>query len=864
MNITPSTLALSDLETDTATQEPGALRGTTTTTDGMRSAMARAVRSAIRVDEMTAHGWHADDSDPEHLNVRAPDLLMQAIRGEADPAAVLTRPRRAELAWQKRAMSWQPGMPLEPLLELPALAAVDAGTLQTCAAHVLTGPAMERLARGPCGEGLRVVDPSGQWVPMTAPHLAPFLAGRVLLDCLQDVTAHAARRFADVSHDATGETALWARLCMAQRLAAVLIHHAVRDAEIYDLTLWRDQVREALHLRLGPACGHAHMVVALARAAGLAAGKMVHWMELQPAMPGVTLQTLVSRDGVCLHESVGWVLLGPTVKGGWTWRLVRSDPSECVPGNPVQGGAFDGVTGAGPQFAADMLQGESGPHKNLDVGFTTRLPSAVTPEMRRSFLKLVALYRHSEVPVSTLAHCFASALEQEKIEPLEGYYVRYQPVLRAYRRCIERTLQMPGVLAAWPERVGMELSQLLQTPPMIVRLAQAKGCDNVLESALWQGLCKRLQRLMGEHADGCDVAPVFDAAPESAFRLVISAAYDFLQAVAPEHRLLLAEGFAKSRQFALFCLYGRSAAERIRHLTRSVEIAYRFMTEGYPDTQAAAWGPLSRPRWLPRAKQEAYVSWLSHFGTVSLFHDAAAGVLAYVRSCGGSPVADDRAGVRHALPTARALGLVDAEFTALMAFHEHLCGHVQGEALHAYRAYMTYSPADENVLFTNWLDDRHPQLASLLRREVLHNPATAPAVAEFLLRRLPLVAPPQARQLLMRFIDNLSITFVDETSADAAFVAFIFAQNRSPLTVLPACKTLFDLWKAHHLPAKQAVGIWARLMRTATPASTRRSKAQRGTQATPPHAPLDLGDVPAEDSMVWMSVEAPPDSFLYI
>ena len=834
--------------------------------DGMQSAMARAVRSALRVDDMTSHGWHADDADPEHLNVHAPDLLMQAIRGEADPAAVLSRPRRAELAWQKRAMSWRPGMGLGGLLDLSGLSAVDMGALRSCAVHVLTGSALESLARGPHDAGLRVVDLSGQWVTLTAPHLAPLLAGRVLLDSLCHPDTSDTTDTTDTSDTSdTSDTALAARLCMAQRLAAVLLHHAVRDAEAYGLESWRAQVREALHLRLDAACGNAHMVVALARAVGLPAGKMVHWMELQPSMPGVTLQTLVSRDGVCLHESVGWVLLGPTVKGGWAWRLVRSDPSECVPGNAVQGGSFDGVNGAGPRFAPDTVQGESGPHKNLQVGFATRLPEAVTPEMRRSFLKVVALYRSSKLPVSTLAHCFATALEREKIAPLEAYYLRYQPVLRAYRRCMERTLQLPGVLAAWPDRVGMELAYLLQTPALVLRLAQADTLDAALEAALWQALCKRLQRLMGAQATGQDVAQVFDAAPEAAFRMVVLAAMDFLHAVAPEHRVALPEGFAKSRQFALFCLYGRTPQERVAHLTRCVAITHRFMTEGYPDTAAAAWGPLSRPRWLPRARQEAYVSWLSHFGTVSLFRDAAAGVLAFVRSAGGTPVAEDRDGVRQALATARALGWVDDEFTALMAYHEHLCGQVQGEALHAYRAFLTYAPAAEGLLFSNWLEARHPQLARLLRREVLHNPANVPAVGDYLLRRLTLVAPPQARQVLAAFVDGVardSASFADESSADAAFHDFILAQGMAPLTVLPACGPLYAMWKAYHLPIKQSVGIWARLMRAACPQAAHRPRPVRVWAPALPTAAAHSAALPVA-SVTWMSVEAPPDSFLY-
>ncbi|KAJ7623623.1 hypothetical protein FB45DRAFT_111396 [Roridomyces roridus] len=118
-------------------------------------------------------------------------------------------------------------------------------------------------------------------------------------------------------------------LGMAQRLASIVIHYAVRDSIKYALGGWRKTASNVLRSRGGSCSSSTNLAVALGRAANLPCGSVVTWIELPHYFyNGIGPTVITSKERVSVHYHVGWVTLDQAANGGFTWRAIESDPSD--------------------------------------------------------------------------------------------------------------------------------------------------------------------------------------------------------------------------------------------------------------------------------------------------------------------------------------------------------------------------------------------------------------------------------------------------------------------------------------------------------------------------------------------------------
>ncbi|KAK1148156.1 hypothetical protein N8T08_010798 [Aspergillus melleus] len=354
----------------------------------------------------------------------------------------LDEAHRADTAWEQQTNTWRIGLELGPMLECTEYTDSETPQIVQTARHLLTMPRLasilqQRFPDGTTGDHVIVHGHDGSSYTFDKLAFHPTYCHLMEEDELWN-TLHspAMNRLLDQAHQSqplAGFTTVdLQRLAMAQRIASVVIHVTVRDFIHYNFGGWQQTALEVLRARQGSCSGSANLTVALARAARVPAGAI----RLHVVAPGyfgrVAIPNAVGGPNrVSVHYQVGWVTMQSAIDGGFTWQIVRSDPSDefeigaglehfnCPRSRVTH---FDGSHDCVLLFPPEEVLDDVGPLANIDCLLRKQRPQVPSIPQRLQLLRTV----HAHGPVAVIEQVASQIIQS----PYQG---RYDLVAQSYK-----------------------------------------------------------------------------------------------------------------------------------------------------------------------------------------------------------------------------------------------------------------------------------------------------------------------------------------------------------------------------------------------------------------------------------------------
>ncbi|OJJ33620.1 hypothetical protein ASPWEDRAFT_184209 [Aspergillus wentii DTO 134E9] len=773
----------------------------------------------------------------------------------------LDQSHSADTAWERRTNTWRPGLDLGPLLAGTEFTQSKHPAIQEAAERLLTMPRLGKilqqelpdsttghaaLVHGPDGRSYTVdqlathrvycdlVRADGLWAMLHSPAMDRLLA-----------QAHHSQPFFGFSDVELHQ------LAMAQRVASVVIHYAVRDSIHYKFGGWQQTAADVLHARQGSCSGSVNLTVALARAARVPAGAIRMHVEA-PGYFGLVAvpNVLGGRNRVSVHYQVGWVTLQSDADTGLAWKLVKSDPADDyelgvaiedfnAPCSRVT--CFNGSDDCILQFAPEYVLDDVGPLAIIDALLRKQKPLMPSVAHRLELLRSM----HRRGPVSIEATCQHLALQITQ-SPCQG---RYNAIAQSYDTALECLIKDPATAAVFSDQAARNLRAFLNKASTLEYMINGD-----LNQRLW--VDRFLDFAQSQAMEFIYLPRMADLA--SRLMDMVQALCCVLESVPESDRRELPSEFVAWKQYQRVMQISTDHAEWARRLGNM----YRFMTQCYPADLDSHYGPRASPRWLQKSYQERYLSYIDSKASEELMERPTDSALAFLLGDQVSIYQNDQGQWEGSLSSiCNRAGISMEQVQQVASFHEHLLSDVAAATWERYSFFMRHhaegirSGPDLAVEFEAWLAIWEPTLARLHRDDLCRDPTYPEAICHYLLPRTVTQTPALIRTALAEFIELFeaqpaSMRPRHEAEIDFLLRGFLCAHTRVTMDSLIGERqggwlkpygVLYSLWKAYILPVEEAIGIVKRLIDNSQTQSLRSEYDWLGDVAKSyPYQPRDV------------------------